>query len=201
MMTDTGLGAFDVAMFALRQLDFVYRPLSLDDPHHESQLYSLTNQLDRSINFLTTTALKQQKSKSNIAMFVYSVSSLEEDPIIHDETFDDTCSTSSASSDENDSTELQDAIRSGFTGVIDFSTGEMTLYPPSHSTYLHKESIINLMDIAECICCSKMYICIEKHHQEMKEFARGFIYAGFELVQPKVKSLSSNDWILFGAEL
>lgn len=196
-MTAEGLAVFDVAMFTLKQLDFCYRPLSLDDPNHDSQLYAFTHQLDQSIDFLATTALKtNQKLSPKSVFFVYNIASLEEESIQDD----DASSTSSASSYENDSNELCNAIRTGFTGFIDFEKSEMIIYPPSHATYLHKESIINLMDIADCICCSTMYICIEKNHGEMKEFARGFIYAGFELVQPSIKKLS-NDWVLFGAKL
>lgn len=191
MMTVEGLFAiFDVALFTLKEMDFHYRPLSLDDSNLDSLQYSLTQQLDQSMNFLSNTAFKNtQKLSPKSVMFVYNIG--EELP-----DYDDASSESSLESDSSDAN-----IRTGFTGIIDFEKSEMTIYPPSNSSCMNKDSVINLMDMAECLGISTLYICIEKNHQEIREFSRGFIYAGFELIQPKIKQLSSTEWAVFGAEL
>ncbi|KAG2387743.1 hypothetical protein C9374_001337 [Naegleria lovaniensis] len=212
MTTAEGLAVFDVAMFALKQVDFSYRPLAVGSSNHDSRIDTLIQQLDQSMNFIASTtnsttagsntsAIKKPAFKQSV-MFVYNAESLDADS--DDDYDDDTLSTSSTSSSDDESAtslELSRAIRTGFTGIIDFEKNEMMIYPPSHSTYLHKDSIINLMDIAESICCSTIYICMEKNHPEVKEFARGFIYAGFQLVQPSIKKLNPTEWVLFGAEL
>ncbi|KAF0981592.1 hypothetical protein FDP41_012249 [Naegleria fowleri] len=221
MTTAEGLAVFDVAMFALKQVDFSYRPLAMDSNNHNSHIDTLIQQLDQSMNFIastthtaattttsnntTTSAGSNTSSNKKLAfkqsvMFVYNAESLDDDSD-DDEYEDDVLSTSSSDDDSAMSLELSRAIRTGFTGIIDFEKNEMMIYPPSHSAYLHKDSIINLMDIAESICCSTIYICMEKNHPEVKEFARGFIYAGFQLVQPSIKKLNPTEWVLFGAEL
>ena len=143
------------------QLDFTYRPLTLADPCHDSQIYTLTQQIDHSNNFLSNPSFKNFQALPKSVMFIYNVSSNEE---LSDD--DDTSSVSSNSSLESDVT--QDTVRSGFTGIIDFEKNEMTIYPPSNCAFMQKESIINIMDIAECLCISIMYICIEKNHVELR---------------------------------
>lgn len=187
-MTVEGLFAiFDVALFTLKEMDFHYRPM--DDSNLDSLQYSLTQQLDQSMNFPTNTAFKNtQKLAPKSVMFIYTIGDDLPD-------YDDTSSESSLESDSSDAN-----VRVGFTGIIDFEKSEMTIYPPSNSSYMNKDTVINLMDMAECLGISTMYICIEKNHQEIREFSRGFIYAGFELVQPKIKQLASTEWVVFGTE-
>ncbi|EFC44392.1 predicted protein [Naegleria gruberi] len=191
MMTVEGLFAiFDVALFTLKEMDFHYRPLAMDDSNLDSLQYSLTQQLDQSMNFLSNTTFKNtQKLSPKSVMFVYTIGDELPD-------YDDASSESSLESDSSDAN-----IRTGFTGIIDFEKNEMTIYPPSNSSCMNKDSVINLMDMADCLGISTLYMCIEKNHQEIREFSRGFIYAGFELIQPKIKQLSSTEWVVFGAEL
>jgi hypothetical protein len=86
-----------------------------------------------------------------------------------------------------------------WTGI--FNEKEMILYPPSNMEHLKKESIVNLMDIADELQCENVFVYLERDNEHAKEFARAFIYAGFEMIHPSVKQLESNRWLVFGCEL
>ncbi|KAL9644210.1 hypothetical protein ABK040_005671 [Willaertia magna] len=202
-----------------KQLDFSYRPISFDDTQQRDQFFDLSNQMNKSIDFLATavepilsTSTKQHSLHSLPAvMFIYNISPAhDEDEYSYRRNVleDDESSYTSTSEDEEDvvmgdaenSRTANDSRRS-ITGIINFDLKEITIYPPSNLSDLNKNSIINIMDIAEVIGLTKMYIYLEKNHSEVKEFAKGFRYAGFEVVSPSVKHLNANEWLLFGSEL
>lgn len=98
-----------------------------------------------------------------------------------------------------------------WVGVIDQQQKQMYLYPPTSISHMKKDSIVNLMDIAEAVGCEYVYVYVQKSNEDFQQYARALIYSGFQMIPPQYrkpmrtsllqKAKNPDEWVLFGTEL
>lgn len=198
----------------LPSLDFVWRPLELQITQsnlHGKNVFSknirqLNNQLKQAtpfIKFVTKTMLTQKISDDE-QVFCFAM--------LYNTTSGEDMRTRQAEDDfEMDNYENEESRPSQWTAVIATTLSKQTnqvtksvmvLKAPDAVQAFTKESLINILDIAETIGCEKVVVAINKGMlpaTEKVQILKAFMYVGFEMVHPSVMNVDNH--ILLGYDL
>lgn len=65
-----------------------------------------------------------------------------------------------------------------------------------------RESIVAVLELAECLECENIIVCLEKDRRELSCLVHDFMYIGFELVNPLLQNcLKTDEYVLVGMAL
>lgn len=195
----------------LASLDFVWRPLVLQSCDLLSKnIRKLSYQLQHAIpfvRFVSKTLNKEHERSENrndeqIACFAMLYNKYNER--VRSVQVEDGAEMESFSEDESGETFQWTAV---VAATISKSKKQvvkttMVLKAPDSVESFTKESLINILDIAETIGCEKILVAVNKDmlpSSERTQILKAFMYVGFEMVHPRTMSVDNH--VLLGYDL
>jgi hypothetical protein len=202
--SDSSEIAFSKLTNSLQSLDYVWRPLQLKPQDLLSKnIRRVNNQLKSAtpfIKFVNKTFKSQQLDAGeqiNCIAMLYNKFQQED---VRSRVSDDEYEMDNFEEDEQSRpTQITAviAVRSASNGDIKEAT--MVLKAPDSVQTFTKESLVNTLDLAETMGCSKVIVAINKQLPEKMNLAKAFLLVGFEMIHPSV--LSVDNHIVLGYEL
>jgi hypothetical protein len=192
----------------LHTLDYVWRPLELKTRQDllSRNIRQLSHHLKHSTAFIkfVTRTLQEPKISEDEQVFCFAM--------LYNKFHDEYSPRSRQAEDDEFEMDEDEMFRpSQWTAVVastysritnQITKSTMVLKAPDAIQAFTKESLINVLDIAETIGCGRVVVAINKGllpSTERVQILKAFMYVGFEMVHPSVMSVDNH--VLLGYDL
>lgn len=86
-----------------------------------------------------------------------------------------------------------------YVAIVNTKRKEILVQSPESCRDFTKQSFMSLLDFAESIGCTTVYMAVPKDSEDLNCLVKGFLYVGFEVVNPQVRKMEG--YVLLGCQL